>query len=121
MFIRADTVLPIFRDDEPEGTLFYTPGFTTYVTGVAMAQVDACIVGRDATHPLVRQAYTVLERAAEQRGRAFAPECLTLYLNNECNLSCRYCFTMPAHQTGERASVAAVRAASDVKVIEKNL
>lgn len=114
MFVRADAVLPIFRDDRPGGTLFYTPGFTANVAGVAVAEVEACIAWRDVMHPLVRQAYGVLERVTEHRGRAFAPECLTIYLNNECNLRCRYCFTMPAHQPGERVSLDAVRSAGEL-------
>lgn len=73
---QLDPALPLFRLTRGGSAVFYAPGH------VAPALSDE----------LVRRAADALaarRRLAEDR---FAPECLTVYLNNRCNLACGYCF-----------------------------
>jgi sulfatase maturation enzyme AslB (radical SAM superfamily) len=58
-------------------------------------------------------AEAVVERN-RQATEPFQPECLTLYLNNECNLSCTYCFSDPQKKAGERLELDAISAAADL-------
>jgi sulfatase maturation enzyme AslB (radical SAM superfamily) len=44
----------------------------------------------------------------------YHPECLTLYLHNECNLGCTYCYAGPGHERGGRLDLKAVAAAADL-------
>ncbi len=46
--------------------------------------------------------------------RAFEPECLTLFVNNACNLACAYCHATPAATAGPPLSADTVAAAADI-------
>ncbi|MBZ0276770.1 MAG: radical SAM protein [Anaerolineae bacterium] len=70
-------------------------------------------------------AVTLRHHAAEAQSawkllleRPFAPLCLTLYLNNECNLRCSYCYSMPSPRRAPRLNPAAVEAAA--RVVARN-
>jgi uncharacterized protein len=60
-----------------------------------------------------------LQRHADQAGAAarrlleepFSPECLTLYMNNECSLRCVYCHTDPSPRPSARLELEAITAA----------
>ena len=41
----------------------------------------------------------------------YAPECLTVYVNNQCNLRCRYCYSLSAGNPDEEVSESGVRSA----------
>jgi len=47
-------------------------------------------------------------------GGTFLPECLTLYMNNECNLRCVYCHTDPTSQPAARLELDTIAAAGEV-------
>lgn len=99
--------LPIFRDDASAYVLFYTPGYLV-VTTRALAPH---FVSSSAASTLRRQAQIALQKWADIAAAPFAPVCLTLYLNNECNLRCQYCYTDPAPHPAPRLELNAVRAA----------
>ena len=42
---------------------------------------------------LEKQARKAIEKWNELINKSFLPECLTIYLSNECNLACPYCYT----------------------------
>lgn len=109
--------LPVFRRDDGAETLFYAPGY--------LALADARSADDFAAHLLSDEpprcpAAEALRRHAEAAARAwetrlsrpFAPVCLTLYLNNACNLNCVYCFSQPVADSRRRLDVEAARAAA---------
>ncbi len=106
--------MPIQRRDGPAYALFYAPG---YVCVVDRAEADrfAEQIGPTAPAPEARELWQRAEAAVvaaqRQQEEPFRPECLTLYLNNECALHCRYCYATPsagpATRLGEEAIVAA--------------
>lgn len=65
---------------------------------------------RAAAH-IVRAAREAVLQVARASDQAFAPECLTVYVNNRCNMSCRYCYSKP-DASGDSVSAEGVRAAS---------
>ena len=73
---RLDPELPLFRATRGESAVFYAPG---HVAAGFTGELVEC----------AEQARAAWQRLAEA---TFAPECLTLYLNNRCNLACGYCF-----------------------------
>jgi len=57
------------------------------------------------------------QRAREaQASGSFRPLCLTLYLHNECNLACRYCFAEAGPDARPRLDLAEIRAAARLVV-----
>ena len=117
-FRPIDADLSVWRHDRADETLFYAPGY--------VAVVDAGCVPEFA-HALETSALTrwpaldaLREHAAAQDtwrdlvARPFAPVCLTLYLNNECNLHCRYCFSDPGPQRASRLALPVVRSAAEI-------
>lgn len=87
---------PIFRLDAPDRSLFYTPGYVVVVDGAYATAFESALD----SNPVNGHAAKLLQYARwaqttweEYRNRFFYPLCLTLYLNNECNLACGYCFS----------------------------
>jgi sulfatase maturation enzyme AslB (radical SAM superfamily) len=63
---------------------------------------------------LWRRAELAVAEASRWQEEPFRPECLTLYLNNECNLSCVYCHTDPSPRPVARLELEAIAAAAEV-------
>lgn len=111
--------LPIFQADGPVYTTFYTPGCLC-VTPTAQAEHFACQITQSALTTAGKggaAARTLRQKAADvltmqTRPTAFQPRCLTLYLHNQCNLRCVYCFSAAAPRRRERLSLAAIQAAA---------
>lgn len=108
---RVHATLPIFRLDDVDRTVLYTPGRAVETTPALACEVqEALAAGTISSSPEARRIAQMLE----QRGRAalvawhelaetrFEPECLTLYLSNRCNLGCSYCFAAPADEGRRR-------------------
>lgn len=110
MTTRIHPTLPVFRLDAGGDSVLYTPGYARSTTAALAGQVEAALAGLPGTGPEA----SALASELAQRGhlaalawrdlaeRPFAPECLTLYLHNHCNLACSYCYAMPADQTQAR-------------------
>ena len=109
--------LPVFRAQTPDYALFYAPGCVVVADhGVADALAES--IRSDApvdqwVIALRRQAESALHDWERQITAPFAPECLTLYLYNQCNLRCTYCYTGPEHQPDTRLDRAAIGAAAE--------
>ena len=71
-----DPALPLFRLTGGESSVFYAPGH----------------VATSPSEELVRRAAAAQAAWRRLAEAPFAPECLTLYPNNRCNLACGYCF-----------------------------
>jgi sulfatase maturation enzyme AslB (radical SAM superfamily) len=114
--------LPIFRCDCDGYAAFYAPGCLC-VAGLAAAERFQAMI---APHPVeldssthwAAELWNRAELAVTQANRRvhepFRPECLTLYMNNECNLSCVYCHTDPSRRPGDRLSLKGIAAAAQV-------
>lgn len=108
---------PIFRLDVPGRSLFYTPGYVVAVNSARAntfaATLNSNVLNGHAAklHQSARQAQTAWE---ELLSRPFYPLCLTLYLNNECNLACGYCYSEATHpgRSAGRLDAASVHAAA---------
>lgn len=102
---RVHRELPVFRLDAGDHSIFYVPG---HVAVVASRDADAlqrlldddAADSSDKVRAVARRLRTAaLESAAAWRRLAeepFAPECLTIYLSNHCNLACSYCYAAPS-------------------------
>jgi len=108
--------LPIYRCARGNFELFYAPG---YLAVTPAGQADAFaqkllhtpVRSRPATE-LRRHARVAQETRATQANGDFNPVCLTLYLHNECNLQCSYCFAEPTLESGPRLDLQSIQAAA---------
>ena len=100
--------LPIFRRDDPGRSLFYAPGFLVVASPVATgALADELMASEPPPGPaadLRRYAAGAQQALSRSATGPFQPVCLTLYLHNECNLRCAYCFA-DATPAPARASI----------------
>jgi uncharacterized protein len=89
---------PVFRQDLPEMSLFYAPGYLAVTKPDHAAELDRQL---RLPSPSLPAANRLLEhaRAAQERWESlfrpkpFTPLCLTLYTSRRCNLRCSYCFS----------------------------
>jgi uncharacterized protein len=110
---RVHPSLPIFRLDVDAQTVFYAPGHVERLPTAMAAAVEHAI-GLDvvdvgsATGAVAYRLQATGRRAVEAwetlAAKPFAPECLTVYLSNRCNLGCSYCYAAPAepHRAEQR-------------------
>lgn len=95
---RLDPALPLFRLTRGRSSAFYSPGHVTTALSEELVRY-------------AEEARAAWLRLAEA---PFAPECLTLYLNNRCNLACGYCFAAVGREQAtppidERAALGAAK------------
>lgn len=119
----AGSPLPLFRSlpaphDAPE-TWYYAPGYLAIVEGrVAPFETDLLAPGDGSGHAaeLRRHARAAQATWADALTRPFAPVCLTVYLDNRCNLACPYCYSspLPRTRTTPRITLTALRAAAEL-------
>src|SRR6266511_1501296 len=91
--------LPIFYQDQKDCLILYSPGYVVQVDkavqGAFLKSVRS--LGKDkrwnAVTELIRYAAHAKSTQEKIITSPFAPTCLTLYLNNQCNLHCSYCFS----------------------------
>ena len=118
--------LPLFRRDSATCAAFYAPGCLCVVALTVADRFQADLARRADCRPdlqeadggwaaeLCRRAEMAVVQADRQRQDPFRPECLTLYLNNECNLRCVYCHTDPSRTPTARLELPAIVAAAEV-------
>lgn len=110
---RIHRELPIFRLDDGDAAVLYAPGHGISVTTEMALDVERVLSGAVALHPTATVLASQLVQHGQQAARAwrslgvrpFAPECLTLYLSNRCNLACSYCYAMPEGDAQARLRV----------------
>ena len=132
--------LPIFRRDCAEYAMFYAPGYLCVVdlpgadrfeatlalpqtplgsgSGAHSGSVLSTVEGQDLDvdwgAELRRRAEQAVAQAQRWQEETFCPECLTLYMNNECNLRCVYCHTDPSPRPAARLDRDAIAVAAEV-------
>ena len=124
---RIHTTLPVFRLEGKSWDVLYTPPGYLAVVESAVADEIAAAWSRDALpdETTAQQVSAWLRTRAEQAAEkwrqwvasSFTPECLTLYLSNQCQLACSYCYAAserhPSAQTSavirEEVALAAAR------------
>jgi sulfatase maturation enzyme AslB (radical SAM superfamily) len=112
------TDLPVFRMDHGAYAAFYAPGFLAVVKGrgadgFESALGDARAPDRDPVlAALIRHAEHALAVRAAAVTADFQPVCLTLYLGNQCNLHCTYCYASSSPERAAPLGRSAIRAAA---------
>ena len=67
---------------------------------------------RSAAMRIVAGAQRAVQERAQVSRRPYTPECLTVYVNNQCNLKCRYCYSLPGDRPDGGVSTSGVREAA---------
>lgn len=108
--------LPIFRLDKTERSLFYTPGYIVVVDAAQTDAFESDLCSTPSGAELMRCAAEMEVKWRALISRPFTPVCLTLYLNNSCNLNCKYCYasTCPSHSASPKLDLEVIRAAAEV-------
>lgn len=115
--------VPVFRLDLVEYALFYAPGYLVKVNKDTISSFNESLTHSgggqwDAGIELYQHAQAAQRIWDSFQEHPFVPVCLTLYLNNECNLDCSYCFSNPSSQPGSRLALNTIQAAAEL--IAKN-
>jgi len=111
---------PIFRWDCAGYAMLYAPGYLCVVglsdAGWFEATIAPLEQGGGVTwgSELYRRAELAVAEAMRWQEGSFAPECLTLYMNNECNLGCVYCHTDPSPEPAARLELETIAAGAEV-------
>lgn len=112
--------IPIYRYDSTEYSLFYAPGYLAAVkkeqAGLFEEQLfDANSSNKsDEGTKLLHYAQAAQQKLTSLHSSSFSPVCLTLYLNNECNLHCVYCYSNPSAQSGTQLSIETIQAGASL-------
>ncbi|MCP3889897.1 MAG: radical SAM protein [Desulfobulbaceae bacterium] len=94
--------LPIFRYDGGRKSVIYTPGHLAVLPSAGVDIIEQVLLGgnqpiNDNIQNFIEELIAVAQRNVQtwqkMSHQPFAPECLTLYLSNQCNLSCSYCWS----------------------------
>jgi uncharacterized protein len=109
--------LPIYQACTPGQVYFYTPGYAARTTAEKAARfVEELRTGQTGTvgQALIDAAQTAARTYIYQMEADFRPVCLTLYLNETCNLHCTYCFADPKEIGKSQLSLEAITAAAQL-------
>jgi sulfatase maturation enzyme AslB (radical SAM superfamily) len=115
--------LPIFRQDHSKDALFYAPGYLAVIDRRLLPSFTRHLqLGITERWPIVaslRHYATEAQRLLQETlTTPFRPVCLTLYLNNECNLGRTYCYSNPTPRPAPRLSLPAIQAG--VELVAQN-
>jgi uncharacterized protein len=110
---------PVYRQDQPGRSLFYAPGWLVVVRARRVTDFHSALIanqqcGWPEAGELYRRAIRARQTWLSQQTNPFAPVCLTLYLNNACNLKCAYCFSDPSGSNQVRLSLDVVQGAAEI-------
>lgn len=81
---------PMFRLHGDGPPVWYTPGL-------------AANGGVTSRHEIEARARHAEREWQEYVARPYSPECLTVYLSNQCNLACAYCYSAPLDPARDRS------------------
>ncbi|GIK58517.1 MAG: hypothetical protein HND44_13650 [Chloroflexi bacterium] len=116
LLINQEHQLPIFWQEGDAYSLFYAPGYLVVAARLLAADLWQDLQRPESQTPAARRLRQWAETAVHTRQSAltapFAPVCLTLYLHNQCNLRCPYCYADPSPRSTPRLDVDTVHAAA---------
>jgi len=115
----ASDDLPIYQRTTPDYCIFYTPGFLVLVDppqahAFALYLVNPQQSELPEARELRSRAVNLLKTWENRFSRPFSPLCLTLYLHNNCNMSCIYCYSSPTKKSGKKLTLFEVQSAAEV-------
>jgi sulfatase maturation enzyme AslB (radical SAM superfamily) len=131
-FKSVGAAVSIFRHDCAEYAIFYAPNCLCVVgladaawfeTIIGPSEIAASVKPAQADRPaqkidwgaeLWRRADLAVTKVNDCLGTPFRPECLTLYMNNKCNLRCIYCHTDALQKLIARLDLDVIAAAAAV-------
>lgn len=105
-------LLPVARAAEVREQVSRLASAWTEGDGLPARPSDSSLAKRAALQLI--QAARLAQDEVAQAQASFSPECLTLFLNNTCNLRCGYCHSTPAGRKAAIPTDQAVRAAAEV-------
>lgn len=91
--------LPIFFQDQGDQRIYYSPGFVGVAKRNTINSFERSITSTEISPVgeipalLLKHALQAMRKIEEFLSQPFVPVCLTLYLSNQCNLNCSYCFS----------------------------
>jgi len=110
--------LPIFEAKTAQYHLFYAPACVVITPPDQAESFSRAILNHDLggvwAKTLRNHAQQAIIQHQQQATGKFAPECLTLYLHNQCNLACAYCYTDPLHQSAPKLDPQAIESAGEL-------
>jgi radical SAM protein with 4Fe4S-binding SPASM domain len=101
IFEKIHEELPIFKIDDRNCSILYTPGYFVKISPINSDSIRNYIVNPDKidNSNLKKTMFDLLDKARlaqsnweNQTQKAFVPECLTIHVGSECNLNCVYCY-----------------------------
>jgi uncharacterized protein len=108
--------LPVFYAEAEAYNLFYAPGYLAIVPSNLTGLFVDDLLKPEPTIPeataVRRWANQAVQTWQKRRTEPFAPVCLTLYLHNQCNLHCTYCYAAASPHPSPRLTLQAVHAAA---------
>lgn len=113
-------VLPIFGQEQPGYLACYAPGYVARVKNErkeefvkALSSLDGDS-SWDAISRLICHAVDAKDIRDKKIVQSFTPTCLTIYINNQCNLRCSYCFSRSNPHNAEEINIAAINAGANL-------
>jgi sulfatase maturation enzyme AslB (radical SAM superfamily) len=117
--------LQIFRKCATTDALFYAPGYLAVVEDSLADKFEEALRGTgpsiwEAVVDLQQHAAAALRAWTDLRTRPYFPVCLTLYLNEQCNLNCVYCFASPGKRTNTTVPLSLNAVQSAARLVAEN-
>jgi uncharacterized protein len=128
-FRRLHNTLPIFELLSEEKIIIYSPGKTAVIQCKDKEIVYHNIVNNNKTYladnfsevaKVFRNAENSVSRWESAKNEQFIPECLTVYISNDCNLNCNYCYSRMNKSPGRESRVHIESVLTAAKTVAKN-
>jgi uncharacterized protein len=107
-YARISQDLPIFRRENGETVLYYAPGYLVQASRDEQHAIERDLASRSSVIPevfaLKHSAHNASLKWANQHDSLYEPVCLTVYLENRCNLHCPYCYSSPVSLSDQPAT-----------------
>jgi sulfatase maturation enzyme AslB (radical SAM superfamily) len=122
LFIKVHDRLPLFRIDDGDFMILYTPGnivklkkieINRLLTFIKKPETIADRETRNIINNLLVKGGEAVSRWEQQRLVSFNPECLTIHAGSDCNLNCSYCYGRK-----DRAGIKTITGLPDLQIIK---
>lgn len=102
LFLKVHDLLPIYKIDFGKYILLYTPGYSFKIKAIPIQELIDLLKNperiedestRNSIKFILKNAMEAIDKWEYLKKMPFSPECLTIHVGNECNLSCSYCYS----------------------------